>query len=98
MKPLDALTAPEALALRGLVFDLDDTLLDHGALSEEAYGALFRLRASGLRLIACTGRPAGWGEILQRQWPVNATVVENHPHDILITKESPNYMAGKSRE
>lgn len=77
MKPLDALTAPEALALRGLVFDLDDTLLDHGALSEEAYGALFRLRASGLRLIACTGRPAGWGEILQRQWPVNATVVEN---------------------
>jgi IMP dehydrogenase len=28
----------------------------------------------------------------------NATVVENHPHDILITKESPNYMAGKSRE
>ncbi len=24
-----------------------------------------------------------------------ATVVENHPHDILITKESPNYMAGK---
>lgn len=24
-----------------------------------------------------------------------ATVVENHPHDILITKESPNYMAGR---
>jgi IMP dehydrogenase len=25
-----------------------------------------------------------------------ATVVENHPHDILITKESPNYMVGKN--
>ncbi len=25
-----------------------------------------------------------------------ATVIENHPHDILITKESPNYMGGKS--
>jgi IMP dehydrogenase len=25
-----------------------------------------------------------------------ATVVENHPHDILITKESPNYMASKN--
>ncbi|MDX2131753.1 MAG: IMP dehydrogenase [Planctomycetota bacterium] len=25
----------------------------------------------------------------------NATVVENHPHDILITKESPNYMVGR---
>ena len=24
-----------------------------------------------------------------------ATVVENHPHDILITKESPNYMVGR---
>lgn len=25
----------------------------------------------------------------------NATVVENHPHDIVITKESPNYMVGR---
>ena len=25
----------------------------------------------------------------------NATVIENHPHDIVITKESPNYMPGK---
>jgi IMP dehydrogenase len=27
-----------------------------------------------------------------------ATVIENHPHDILITKESSNYMAGARRE
>ncbi len=27
----------------------------------------------------------------------NATVVENHPHDIEITKESPNYMAGRGK-
>ena len=27
-----------------------------------------------------------------------ATVVENHPHDITITKESPNYMHPRSRE
>jgi len=77
MRPLHALSAGEARRLTGLVFDLDDTLLDHGALSEAAYGALFRLRASGLRLVACTGRPAGWGEVLQRQWPLDATVVEN---------------------
>ncbi|MFA6044710.1 MAG: IMP dehydrogenase, partial [Phycisphaerales bacterium] len=25
----------------------------------------------------------------------SATVVENHPHDILITKESPNYSVGQ---
>lgn len=65
------------MCLRGLVFDLDDTLLDHGALSEAAYASLFRLRESGLLLVPCTGRPAGWGEIVQRQWPASATVAEN---------------------
>jgi HAD superfamily hydrolase (TIGR01484 family) len=74
---LARLEAPCARRLRGVIFDLDDTLLDHGALGEAAYSALFRLRASGLRLIACTGRPAGWGEVIQRQWPLDATVVEN---------------------
>jgi hypothetical protein len=77
MEPLSRLTAAAARDLRGVIFDLDDTLLDHGALSEAAYAALFRLRASGLRLVACTGRPAGWGEVIQRQWPIDATVVEN---------------------
>ncbi|MFT3774720.1 MAG: HAD-IIB family hydrolase [Minicystis sp.] len=77
MKPLDALTQDEARRLRGVVFDLDDTLLDHGALTEEAYRALFRLREAGLHLVACTGRPAGWGEIVQRQWPIDAAVTEN---------------------
>jgi HAD superfamily hydrolase (TIGR01484 family) len=88
MRPLSALPADEIRALRGLVFDLDDTLLDHGALTEIAYSSLFRLRDAGLRLIACTGRPAGWGEVIQRQWPIDATVVENGalslvdlPHD-----------------
>jgi hydroxymethylpyrimidine pyrophosphatase-like HAD family hydrolase len=52
-------------------------LLDNGELGEAAYGALFRLREAGLRLVACTGRPAGWGEVLARQWPIDAVVVEN---------------------
>ncbi|WP_437306930.1 HAD hydrolase family protein [Sorangium sp. So ce388] len=60
-----------------MIFDLDDTVLDHGALTEAAYGALFRLRETGLALIACTGRPAGWGELIQRQWPIDATIAEN---------------------
>jgi HAD superfamily hydrolase (TIGR01484 family) len=77
MLPLARLSAAEARRLRGVIFDLDDTLLDHGALGEAAYASLFRLRDSGLRLIACTGRPAGWGEVIQRQWPLDATVVEN---------------------
>jgi len=77
MRPLEHLSAVEARALRGVVFDLDDTLLDHGALTEDAYRALFRLREARLCLIACTGRPAGWGEVMQRQWPIDATIVEN---------------------
>jgi HAD superfamily hydrolase (TIGR01484 family) len=77
MKPLAALDPAAVERLAGVVFDLDDTLLDHGALGEAAYGALFRLRDAGLRLVACTGRPAGWGEVLARQWPIDAVVVEN---------------------
>jgi HAD superfamily hydrolase (TIGR01484 family) len=77
VKPLDALAADEARLLRGVVFDLDDTILDHGALGEAAYGALFRLREVGLRLVGCTGRPAGWADVLARQWPVDAVVAEN---------------------
>lgn len=77
MRPLEALEAAEARRLVGVVFDLDDTLLDHGALGEAAYGALFRLREAGLALVACTGRPAGWAEIAQRQWPIDAAIAEN---------------------
>jgi HAD superfamily hydrolase (TIGR01484 family) len=77
VRPLDTLPAAEARRLAGIVFDLDDTVLDHGALGEAAYGALFRLREAGLRLVACTGRPAGWGDVVQRQWPIDATVTEN---------------------
>jgi HAD superfamily hydrolase (TIGR01484 family) len=77
LKPLGALSADEARGLAGVVFDLDDTVLDGGALTLEAYAALHRLAEGGLALVACTGRPSGWGEVIARQWPVQAVVVEN---------------------
>jgi HAD superfamily hydrolase (TIGR01484 family) len=77
MLPLGALTSDEARRLAGVVFDLDDTVLDGGALTLEAFAALHRLRAHGHVLVACTGRPSGWGEVIARQWPVRAVVVEN---------------------
>ncbi len=77
MKPLSALTADDVAPLAGVVFDLDDTLLDHGRLTEGAYGALFRLREAGLRLVGATGRPFGWVTVLARQWPVDAMIAEN---------------------
>lgn len=77
MRPLSTFTADQARVLRGLVFDLDGTVLSDGALTREAFGALFDLKEAGLRTVVCTGRPAAWGEVVQRQWPVDLTVTEN---------------------
>jgi len=77
VKPLASLGSAEASRLAGILFDLDDTFLDEGALTEGAYAALFRLSRARLRLVAVTGRPAGYGEVMARQWPVDAVVTEN---------------------
>jgi len=77
VKPPTKLKAAEADRLGGILFDLDDTFLDGGSLTEIAYGALHQLSRAGLRLVAVTGRPAGWGEVMARQWPVDAVVTEN---------------------
>ena len=63
--------------LQGLIFDLDDTFLDHGELRAASYQALADLDSQGLILVVATGRPAGWGEVLARMWPVAAVVSEN---------------------
>lgn len=77
MRPLAAMPIEEAARLRGLLFDLDDTLLDHGQLADSTYGALAALRAAGFSLMAVTGRPARWGELLAGLWPVDAVITEN---------------------
>lgn len=77
MRPLAALAEGDVRGLGGVLFDLDETVLTRGELTREAYGALHDLRDAGLTLVAVTGRPAGWGELLARQWPVAACVVEN---------------------
>jgi len=77
MRPLAELPADEARSLRGLLFDLDDTLLSHGVLTRAAYDALWSLRDAGLALVAVTGRPSGWGQVIARQWPVDGCVTEN---------------------
>jgi hypothetical protein len=78
MRPLSAFEQDRTLrSPRGLLFDLDDTLLTHGQLTREAYGALWDLHRAGFLLVAVTGRPSGWGEVLVRQWPIDAAVTEN---------------------
>jgi len=63
--------------LSGLLFDLDDTLLDHGRLGQPAYAALHQLAESGLSLLAVTGRPARYGQLFAGLWPVDAVITEN---------------------
>lgn len=77
MKPLATLGEDEARALRGLLFDLDDTVLTHGLLTRAAFDGLWALREAGLTLVAVTGRPCAWGELLARQWPIDGAVTEN---------------------
>jgi hypothetical protein len=77
MRPLAELPAVDARALRGILFDLDDTVLSHGRLELPAFAAICRAAESGLVLGAVTGRPCAWGEVLARQWPVRFVVVEN---------------------
>lgn len=77
MRPLEALGPRDVAGIEAVVFDLDDTVLDHGKLGEAAYRALFRLRAAGLELVASTGRSAGFAEVVARRWPVAAAIAEN---------------------
>ena len=63
--------------IRGLLFDIDDTLTTHGKLTAAAYAAMERLKASGRIVVPITGRPAGWCDQMARFWPVDAVVGEN---------------------
>lgn len=72
-----SLRALEVSEIRGVVFDIDDTVTRHGVLEPDAYHAMHRLAASGFDLVAVTGRPLGWTDVLARLWPVRVAVGEN---------------------
>jgi HAD superfamily hydrolase (TIGR01484 family) len=74
MKPLAEL---DGRGVRALLFDIDDTLTTDGKLTAQAYAALEKLHAAGRRVVAVTGRPAGWCDHIARMWPVDAVVGEN---------------------
>ena len=75
MKPLADLRDPRRI--RGLLFDIDETLTTDGKLTAEAYSAMERLKAAGKLVVPITGRPAGWCDHIARMWPVDAVVGEN---------------------
>ncbi len=75
MKALEDLRG--ASRLKGLLFDIDDTLTTDGRLGAQAYGAMARLKEAGKLVVPVTGRPAGWCDHIARMWPVDAVVGEN---------------------
>lgn len=71
------MTKDEARLVRFVLMDIDDTLTTEGKLPAESYAALWRLKEAGLRVIPITGRPAGWCDLIAREWPVDGVVGEN---------------------
>ena len=77
MLPLSEFPIEERRAVRGVLFDIDDTLTTGGRLTADAYAAMERLERAGLQVVPITGRPAGWCDHIARMWPVAAVVGEN---------------------
>lgn len=75
--PLKAITPGTFNDIRYILTDIDDTLTLAGKLPASAYGAIWRLADAGFQVVPVTGRPAGWCDLIARQWPVAGVVGEN---------------------
>ncbi|MGA2479629.1 MAG: HAD-IIB family hydrolase [Spirochaetia bacterium] len=75
--PISAIPRGLCRQLSFLFTDIDDTLTTDGMLMDSSYGALWRLMRAGIRVVAVTGRPAGWCDHIARMWPVAGVVGEN---------------------
>jgi HAD superfamily hydrolase (TIGR01484 family) len=63
--------------IRGLFFDVDDTVTTKGKLTAEVITAMWQLKQANFMLIPVTGGPAGWCDHIARTWPVDGVVGEN---------------------
>ena len=77
MKPLSDFPLDAIRQVRGVLFDIDDTLTTDGQLTAQAYSALSALKDAGFITVPITGRPAGWCDHIARMWPVDGVVGEN---------------------
>jgi len=77
LRPLAEFPRTARAAVRAVLTDIDDTLTDHGRLPAVSYAAMERLRQEGFLVLPVTGRPAGWCDLIARQWPVDGVVGEN---------------------
>ena len=76
-RPIAEVPALDASKVKGIVFDIDDTVTSGGILQAVAFEAMHRAHKAGLRLVAVTGRPIGWADVVARTWPVDLAIGEN---------------------
>ena len=77
MRLINHIPAEVCQNIRGVFFDIDDTVTTDGRLEGSAYLAIEKLKQAGLLTIPITGRPAGWCDMIARFWPVAGVVGEN---------------------
>jgi HAD superfamily hydrolase (TIGR01484 family) len=75
--PIRDLPVERCRALTALFTDIDDTLTTDGLLPASTFQALWALTGAGVRIVAVTGRPAGWCDHIARMWPVAGVIGEN---------------------
>ena len=77
MRSLAYFTSESRTSIRGVLFDIDDTLTTEGHLTAVAYAAVEALKRAGFIVVPITGRPAGWCDHIARMWPEDGVVGEN---------------------
>lgn len=77
MRPIIELEKQKIEGLKYVLCDIDDTITTNGKLTKASYSALWDLKERGIEVIPVTGRPAGWCDLIIREWPVKAVVGEN---------------------
>jgi HAD superfamily hydrolase (TIGR01484 family) len=77
MRHINEITKEEAIDVKYILMDIDDTITKEGKLLVSSYTALWRCKEEGIRVIPVTGRPAGWCDLIAREWPVDGVVGEN---------------------
>jgi HAD superfamily hydrolase (TIGR01484 family) len=77
LQPLNCFPAAARQRVRYVLCDIDDTLTLDGHLTASAFVTIERLARAGFGVVPVTGRPAGWCDLIARQWPVAGVVGEN---------------------
>lgn len=86
MRPIQDMKDEEAQKIECVMFDIDDTITSGGKLTAEAYTSIWDLHNAGYLVVPVTGRPAGWCDMIIREWPVNAVIGENGAFVYYLTK------------